>query len=169
MKTKYKNSIVRLTALTNLLLNIKLKVQGLMGLGLKMLGIILIFLLSSITAICQRDTLTKPQIDSLISWIGAINTDLKDYDLLKQKSHYQGEQIKGLEAIRRKQNSLGIRTQIKLSGFSSQIIKLETQNNDLQAELKSVRRKSRKRSIENWLWRGVALTELYFAIRWIII
>lgn len=87
--------------------------------------------------------------------------------MIKQKSHYQGEQIKGLEAIQRKQNSLGVRKEMKLSSFSSQIIKLETQNNDLQAELKSVRKKSRKRSIENWVWRGVALTEIYLAIRWV--
>lgn len=94
----------------------------------------------TITANCQADTLSRKQLDSLISWVGAINTDLHDYDLVLKKTHLQGEQIKGLKAIEQKQTAISLRKEFKLSSFSSQIISLQNQNFALQNQINSTKK-----------------------------
>lgn len=120
----------------------------------------------SITANCQGDTLTKNQIDSLVSWVGFINTDLKDYDLLKQKSNLQDKKINSLESIQRKQIQLDARKNLKLNAFSNQIVLLDSQKRELQQRFEDERKKASKRGIENWFWRITQAIELYFIIRW---
>ena len=111
----------------------------------------------TITANCQNDTLSKSQLDSLVSWVGAINTDLHDYDLVKQKSYLQGEQIKGLKLIEQKQTAISLRKEFKLSSFSSQIIDLQNQNFALQNKLYATKRKSFIRGVGNVFFIGTTL------------
>lgn len=120
----------------------------------------------SITANCQGDTLTRNQIDSLVSWVGFINTDLKDYDLLKQKSNLQDKKINSLESIQRKQIQLDARKNLKLNAFSNQIVLLDSQKRELKQRFEDERKKASKRGIENWFWRITQAVELYFIIRW---
>lgn len=114
------------------------------------------------TAFSQNDTIPKSRKDSLAIWLPLIVQDLKDYDLVKQKSYYQAEQIKGLQAISNAQKNISIRQNLKLENFSSSIIKLQNQNTFLQIEVKSTRKKLIKSRLENWLWRGGSVAGLYF-------
>ena len=120
---------------------------------------ITILLLWARTGNCQSDTLTKNQIDSLVRWVGFINTDLHDYDLVKKKSYLQGEQIKGLQAIARKQQSVSVRKEYKLELYSNSIIQLQAQNKAIQANLNTTTKQRNVSRIENWVWRiGAIIT-----------
>lgn len=89
-----------------------------------------------------------------MSWIGFINTDLHDYDLIKQKSYLQEQQIKGLQAITRKQTEISVRKEYKLNSYSTIILQLQNQNNSLQTDLKAVKKQRNKARFEVWAWRG---------------
>lgn len=89
-----------------------------------------------------------------MSWIGFINTDLHDYDLIKQKSALQHEQIKGLQAIASKQKEISVRKEYKLSSYGSIILQLQNQNKALQTDLKAVKKQRNKARFEVWAWRG---------------
>lgn len=123
---------------------------------------VLLLTLTNFTAFSQNDTIPKSRKDSLEIWLPFIVQDLKDYDLIKQKSYYQAEQIKGLQAISNAQKNISIRQNLKLETYSSSIIKLQNQNTFLQIEVKSTRKKLIKSKIENWLWRGGSVAGLYF-------
>lgn len=124
--------------------------------------VLLLLTLTNFTAFSQNDTIPKSRKDSLAIWLPFIVHDLKDYDLVKQKSYYQAEQIKGLQAISNAQKNISIRQNLKLENFSSSILKLQNQNTFLQIDLKSTRKKLIKSKIENWLWRGGSVAGLYF-------
>lgn len=128
---------------------------------MKTFVILLISLFYSITATCQIDTLTSQQKDSLISWIARINTDLKDYDLIKQKSTFQAEKIHGLEAINKSQQAINVRQQVKLDAFGTSIIQLQSQNFTLSTSLNKAEKKAFWSGLENWAWRAGAAFLLY--------
>ncbi|WP_337045471.1 hypothetical protein [Emticicia sp. 17c] len=108
----------------------------------------------SITAKSQSDTLTTQELSKYYSLIGLINTDLKDYDLVKEKSAIQEKQIKGLEAISRKQQEISIRKEYKLELYANSNLQLQAQNVALQSELRKAKRQRGWAKLENWLWRG---------------
>jgi hypothetical protein len=125
--------------------------------GLQTLLIIIILVISQTTANCQTDTLSHHQKDSLVLFLSAINKDLIDYDLLKEKSFHQGEQIKGLKAIQQQQNQVSFRKELKLDMYSNSIIKLQNENFRLQNDLTISKKKGFNRGLENWFWRGTAI------------
>lgn len=127
--------------------------------------VLLALTLTNFTAFCQNDTIPKTRKDSIAVWLPYIVRDLKDYDLVKQKTYYQAEQIKGLQAITNAQKNISIRQNLKLESFSSSIIKLQNQNTFLQIDLKSTRKKLIKSRLENWAWRGASIAGLYFILR----
>jgi hypothetical protein len=118
-------------------------------------------MLTSFTSFCQTDT-TKTRKDSLEKWIPFIVKDLKDYDLVKQKSYYQDEKIKGLEAITNYQKNLSIRQNISLESYVSLNIKLQATNKNLEANIKLRRKKLIKSRLENWFWRAGSVASIYF-------
>lgn len=124
---------------------------------MKTVLILLISLSSSITATCQKDTLTRSQLDSLARWIGFINTDLHDYDLLKVKAQAQEQQIKGLQEINRNQKAIETRKDNKLDNFATTIMNLQANNFRLADDLKTAKNKAFWRSVENWCWRVGAI------------
>jgi hypothetical protein len=118
-------------------------------------------MLTSFTSFCQTDT-TKTRKDSLEKWIPFIVKDLKDYDLVKQKSYYQAEKIKGLEAITNAQKNLSIRQSISLETYINYNLKIQSINKNLETDLKENRKKLIKSRFENWCWRVGAVGGLYF-------
>jgi len=118
-------------------------------------------MLTSFTSFCQTDT-TKNRKDSLENWLPFIVKDLKDYDLVKQKSYYQEQKIKGLEAITNYQKNLSIRQSISLESYVSFNIKLQATNENLQADIKLSRKKLIKSRFENWFWRACSVASIYF-------
>lgn len=136
---------------------LKPKSKALTRFGWKMPVILLINLSVLTTGNCQGDTLTTSELNNYYSLIGLINTDLKDYDLVLQKSALQDQQIRGLQAITRKQQAIGIRKEYKLDIFSSQIIQLQNQTHNLQTHLNITIRQRKLARLENWLWRGGAV------------
>lgn len=92
---------------------------------------------------------------------------MKDYDLVKQKSYYQDQQIKGLQAITTTQKNISIRQNIRLESYSSSILKLQQTNNDLQIDLKSTRKKLIKSRFENWVWRAGSVVAIYSLIKYL--
>lgn len=115
----------------------------------------------SFTSFSQTDT-TKTRKDSIAVWLPYIVKDLKDYDFLKQKSYYQDQKIKGLEAITNAQKNLSIRQSISLESYVSFNIKLQADNKYLQADIKLRRKKLIKSRIENWFWRAGSVASIYF-------
>lgn len=126
---------------------------------------VLVLTLTNFTAFCQNDTLPKSRKDSLTIWLPYIVRDLQDYDLVKQKSYYQAEQIKGLQAIANAQKNISIRQNIRLETYSGSIVKLQRSNESLQIVLKSTRKKLIKSRVENWCWRIGSVAGLYFIFR----
>lgn len=122
----------------------------------KMPVLIFISLSVPITATCQSDMLTTQELSNYYSLIGLINTDLKDYDLVMQKSALQAQQIKGLQAINRKQQSISVRKDYTLEKYSSTIIQLQSQYSTLQSKFTTTTKQRNLARLENWLWRGSA-------------
>jgi hypothetical protein len=118
-------------------------------------------MLTSFTSFSQTDT-TKTRKDSITVWLPYIVKDLKDYDLVKQKSYYQDQKIKGLEAITNAQKNLSIRQNISLESYVNFNIKLQTTNKNLQADIKLSRKKLIKSRLENWFWRASSVAGIYF-------
>lgn len=116
------------------------------------------------TAFCQVDTLSKIQKDSLVYYLPFIVQDLKDYDLLKFKTTLQQQQIKGLQAINNSQKNVSLRQNLRLESYSNTYIKLESENNRLKIDLKSKTKKAFNRGLENWIWRGLAVSIIYISI-----
>jgi hypothetical protein len=107
--------------------------------------------------ICQKDTLTTQELSNYYKLIGLINTDLKDYDLVKEKSALQEQQIKGLQAISHKQQAISVRKEFQLDRYANQIIQLQTKTTTLQSQLSTTQKKLKWATVENWLWRGGAV------------
>lgn len=126
---------------------------------------VLLLTSTNFTAFCQNDTIPKKRIDSLSIWLPYIVRDLQDYDLVKEKSYYQAEQIKGLQAITNAQKNISIRQNITLQNYSGSIIQLQQSKESLQIDLKSMREKLIKSRFENWVWRGASIAGLYFIFR----
>lgn len=124
--------------------------------------VVLVLTLTNFTAFSQNDTIPKSRKDSIEVWLPYIVRDLKDYDLVKQKSYYQAEQIKGLQAIATAQKNVSIRQNIRLESYSSSIVKIQATNTNLQIDLKSTRKKLIKSRVENWVWRVGSVAGLYF-------
>lgn len=124
--------------------------------GRRMPVLLLISLSVPITATCQSDTLTTQELSNYYSLIGLINTDLKDYDLVKQKSALQTQQIKGLQAISRKQQAISVRKEFQLDRYANQIIQLQSKTTTLQSQLHTTTKKLKWAKVENWVWRGGA-------------
>lgn len=78
-----------------------------------------------------------------------INTDLKDYDLLKQKMYLQYELIQTLQDKSRTQSSINVRKEIKLDSYATSIINLQTSNYRLSTDLKKANSKKFWRGVEN--------------------
>ena len=125
--------------------------------GRKMPVLLLISLFAPIMGICQKDTLTTQELSNYYNLIGLINTDLKDYDLVKEKSALQEQQIKGLQAISHKQQAISVRKEFQLDRYANQIIQLQTKTTTLQSQLSTTQKKLRWARVENWLWRGGAV------------
>ena len=154
---KYYSYIGKLKPCKNRLQRLKAKSKSLIRLGWKMPVLLLISQFVSITATCQKDTLTTQELNKYYSLIGLINTDLKDYDLVKQKSALQDQQIKGLQAITHKQQAVSVRKEYKLDLYASQITQLQINNTNLQSQVSTTTKKLKWARLENWLWRGGAL------------
>lgn len=107
----------------------------------------------SLTATSQSDTLSKTEVDSLIALLPRINTELKDYDLLKQKMYIQFEVIKAMQDKSRTQNALSVRKELKLDSYATAIIQLQASNLKLSTDLKQAKKKKFWRGVENWGWR----------------
>lgn len=137
----------------------KKKSKRLIRLGLN--WAFLVLMLTSFTSFSQTDT-TKTRKDSITVWLPYIVKDLKDYDLVKQKSYYQDQKIKGLEAITNAQKNLSIRQNISLESYVNFNIKLQTTNKNLQADIKLSRKKLIKSRLENWFWRASSVAGIYF-------
>lgn len=127
--------------------------------------VLLALTLTNSTAFCQNDTIPKSRKDSIAVWLPYIVRDLKDYDLVKQKTYYQAEQIKGLQAISNAQKNISVRQSITLQSYSGSIVVLQKSINNLQAEAKKQRKKLIKSRLENWAWRVGAIAGLYFILR----
>jgi hypothetical protein len=124
--------------------------------GLKFVLLNLAF--QSNTAFCQTDTLTSSQKDSITYfYLPYIIADLKDFDLLKQKSDLQAKQIKGLQSIANNQKNLSVRQSIKIEGYSNSLLKVQTNNYTLQTNLATTKKQRNLARLENWLWRGGAI------------
>jgi serine protease inhibitor len=118
-------------------------------------------MLTSFTSFCQTDT-TKTRKDSLEKWIPFIVKDLKDYDLVKQKSYYQEQKIKSLEEITNTQKNLSIRQSISLESYLNYNLKIQSINKNLETDLKENRKKLIKSRLENWSWRAISVGAIYF-------
>jgi len=121
----------------------------------------LILMLTSFTSFCQTDT-TKTRKDSIQIWLPYIVKELKDYDLVKQKSYYQEKKIKGLEAITNAQKNLSIRQSISLESYLAYNLKIQSINKNLETDLKANRKKLIKSRLENWCWRVGSVVGIYF-------
>ncbi len=153
-RQKYTNYTSKLKPCKNKTFNWSKGFKRLILCGWKMPVILLISQFVSITAKSQSDTLTTQELSKYYSLIGLINTDLKDYDLVKEKSAIQEKQIKGLEAISRKQQEISIRKEYKLELYANSNLQLQAQNVALQSELRKAKRQRGWAKLENWLWRG---------------
>lgn len=118
-------------------------------------------MLTSFTSFCQTDT-TKTRKDSIQIWLPYIVKELKDYDLVKQKSYYQDQKIKGLETITNAQKNLSIRQSISLESYLNYNLKIQSINKNLETDLKENRKKLIKSRLENWFWRVGSVAVLYF-------
>lgn len=124
--------------------------------GLKFVLLGLVF--QSNIAFSQTDTLTEPQKDSIAYYyLPFMIAELKDYDLLKQKSAIQEKQIKGLQAISTNQKNLSVRQSIKIESYSTSLLKVQTDNYNLQTNLTKITKQRNLSRLENWLWRGGAI------------
>lgn len=126
---------------------------------MKIFVLLLISLLGNLTATSQSgtDTLSHAQKDSLIALLPKINTELKDYDLLKQKMYIHLETIQALQEQSKAHQQINTRKEMKLDKYATTVINLQTQNFTLTNQLKKVKTKNLIATIENWLWRGGAL------------
>lgn len=154
---KYWNYTDKLNSCKNRLQPLRKGFKRLIRYGQKTPVILLVFLSVPITGICQKDTLTTQELSNYYSLIGLINTDLKDYDLVKEKSAIQDKQLKGLQAISRKQQAISVRKEFQLDKYANQIIQLQTKTTTIQNQLSSNTKKLQWARVENWLWRGGAV------------
>lgn len=83
--------------------------------------------------------------------------ELQDYDLLKQKSVIQEKQIKGLQAITTNQKNVSVRQSIKIENYSHSLLKIQTDNVNLQTNLTKTTKQRNWARLENWGWRAGAI------------
>lgn len=153
---KYKNYSQRLNHSKNRILYLSKSKNRLILCGLNCVLLNLLF--QSNTAFSQTDTLTSSQKDSIAYYyLPFMIAELKDYDLLKQKSAIQEKQIKGLQAISSNQKSLSVRQSIKIENFSTSLLNSQTKINTLQISLDKTTRQRNWARLENWIYRGGAI------------
>ena len=127
---------------------------------MRTLLILLISLSVNLTATSQNaisDTLTRAEKDSIVALLPRINTELRDYDLLKQKMYIQFETINALQEKSRTQQALNVRKEIKLDTYATSIINLQATTFTLTNDLVKTKRQRFYARLENWFWRGGAI------------